>query len=253
MKTKRMYLKAVLNFLRLFMDKIYLIGHRGVGKTQMVKSMGAIQDRFACVDLDEEIVSRTGKKTFDIIMSEGLEFFRQLEFEVLQNVESTFEKHKKKKYIIALGAGFNIETYFQKRGFPENSFLLWLRKTTDPMGRIFFDRPSLILGSQKPIGLSNDSSLVSTASSFIASSSRALLQEKDIRVTAFGEEKVPGPSYSIFDAALDPPDPIEEWNQIYLQREKSYGRWSQGQLFGPEFFDPKSPPLYQILFKKNQL
>ena len=145
--------KVVLSSLRLSMDKIYLIGHRGVGKTRMVKAMKAIQSRFTCVDLDEEIELRTGQKVFNIIMSKGLKFFRQLEFEVLKSIESAFEGHKKKKYIVALGAGFNIDTYIQKygqkSGFPKNSFLLWLRRTTDPMGRIFFDRPSLTLGASK--------------------------------------------------------------------------------------------------------
>ena len=56
--------KVVLSSLRLSMDKIYLIGHRGVGKTRMVKAMKAIQSRFTCVDLDEEIELRTGQKVF---------------------------------------------------------------------------------------------------------------------------------------------------------------------------------------------
>ena len=122
--------------------KWLLVGHRGVGKTnllQRLKIYFANQLKFPnCVflDLDHEI-SIYSKKSIDSIFSElGEEKFRQLEQEIFLKIHTLHQN-----YILSVGAGFSLDS-MAVADF--NSLrIIWLRRSTDILGRIFFNRPRL--------------------------------------------------------------------------------------------------------------
>lgn len=104
----------------------FLIGHRGVGKSTIVKS---IDNGF---DLDEEI-----SKKYDIadFFEKGKEAkFREVERETLNNLIAD-----ESPSVIALGAGFDLGKF----DFPENARVIWVQRRSDETGRIFLDRPRL--------------------------------------------------------------------------------------------------------------
>lgn len=124
------------------MDKIFLIGHRGVGKTTLVKDMANKSKANICFDLDQEIENRAKVKIFDLITQGRVAEFRSLEHKILKEITGEFDKLKKSnsaKLFVALGAGFLLDQY----KFPKSSMVLWLRRISDAQGRIFFDRPRL--------------------------------------------------------------------------------------------------------------
>ena len=104
----------------------FLIGHRGVGKTSLLKGIDE------SIDLDEFI-----SKDYDIskVFSEqGEEQFRKIEKRALDKVLG-----EKKCQIVSLGAGFDLKNYF----FPKDSKFIWIQRSSDQIGRIFLDRPRL--------------------------------------------------------------------------------------------------------------
>ncbi len=104
----------------------FLIGHRGVGKTTLLKDLNG------GVDLDAEVL-----KTYDIhklFEEEQEEKFRNIERQVLKEIL----KKPEPKFIV-LGAGFEIHKF----NFPKNSKIIWIQKKSDETGRIFLDRPRL--------------------------------------------------------------------------------------------------------------
>lgn len=111
-----------------------LIGHRGVGKTQLLKRINRYTDvtRGLCFDLDFEIEKRTKKTIREIFEAEGEERYRELEKEVFQELDHAYEG-----CYIAVGAGFATGL------IPEKDKILWVRRHTDHEGRIFLDRPRL--------------------------------------------------------------------------------------------------------------
>ncbi len=121
------------------MDKIFLIGHRGVGKTTILKDFSLKSKDHVCLDLDLEIESREKIDIHELFNNGHQKKFRQLELKVLKDL---VHENKNKSLVIALGAGFELEKFI----FPKGSIVLWLRRSTDPLGRIFFNRPSLFAG-----------------------------------------------------------------------------------------------------------
>lgn len=116
--------------------RLLLVGHRGVGKTSLLRRIetyfqraGRLSARF--FDLDAEVRRLSGKSIEDIFAEEGEERFRALEEAALRNVcESGHD------CVIALGAGY--------RGWlPEGAEVIWVRRVTDEWGRIFLNRPRL--------------------------------------------------------------------------------------------------------------
>lgn len=104
----------------------FLIGHRGVGKTEALKAVDG------GIDLDEEIL-----KEHDIheLLSSGQEKkFREIEqkclFECLRKLSPK---------VVALGAGFELDKF----EFPKNAVFIWLQRKSDQIGRVFLDRPRL--------------------------------------------------------------------------------------------------------------
>ncbi|MBY0470883.1 hypothetical protein K2X30_06900 [bacterium] len=114
-----------------------LIGHRGAGKTSFLKRVqfyfGQASRPVQVWDLDEEIVKRSGKSVALIFEQEGEPSFRAWEEKVFKQL---FEARKGDAYI-AIGAGFEFELP------SEECRVLWIRRMTDSLPRIFLDRPRL--------------------------------------------------------------------------------------------------------------
>lgn len=115
--------------------KTIIIGHRGVGKsTLMARLKQSLDERQTiCYDLDDEIEKRIGKKISDFFVEHGESYFREVEKQVFIEF---IQKTKDKCFIFA-GAGFDVSI------IPQNVEVLWVRRKTDPDGRIFLNRPRL--------------------------------------------------------------------------------------------------------------
>ncbi|MEC9283844.1 MAG: shikimate kinase [Bdellovibrionota bacterium] len=111
-----------------------LIGHRGVGKSSLLKRLTNYFPEALCFDLDEEIEKRLDRKIPNIFSEEGEEFFRRTEVEILSQLLK--ENHGKDLVYIALGAGYN-------QFLPEQCNCIWVKRKTDKDGRSFFNRPAL--------------------------------------------------------------------------------------------------------------
>lgn len=116
-----------------------VIGHRGTGKSQFLqrvqKYYGERNLAVRTIDLDEEIVARNQKSIEQIFNDQGEQYFRRLEMDVFaQILEET--KNETSAVYISLGAGFKGE-------IPLNVKVLWLKRPTDKLGRVFLNRPRL--------------------------------------------------------------------------------------------------------------
>ena len=111
--------------------RIVLIGHRGVGKTELLKRLQFFFPQFQYFDLDQEIAQKLSNPVYKIFETFGEEYFRSKE------IELAHELLAKKNVIVSLGAGFRLES------LPENVRCIWIRRITDAEGRIFLDRPTL--------------------------------------------------------------------------------------------------------------
>jgi|GEM_PF-2254153 len=104
----------------------FLIGHRGVGKTNLINQL---EDS---IDLDG-FISET-HDIDEVFSKKGELEFRKIEKKCLTELIDA-NKYK----CIALGAGFDLEGYT----FPIESKFVWIQRVSDKEGRIFFDRPRL--------------------------------------------------------------------------------------------------------------
>ncbi len=118
------------------MTKWLLIGHRGVGKSQLLMRLKAYlnQPQLYFFDLDEEIEKKFKKPVFNLFSEVGEQIFRDLEWNMYLEIHD-----KNADYIISCGAGFTMK----KNYFDENLKVLWVCRESDALGRIFFDRPRL--------------------------------------------------------------------------------------------------------------
>lgn len=114
---------------------IFLIGHRGVGKTSFLSYLQSLPDflGWSFFDLDREIETQTGQTVSEIFASKGEQHFRDLEIETLVKLRSQVPE----KSVLALGAGFPIDRIANFGTF------LWLRRRSDANLRFFIDRPRL--------------------------------------------------------------------------------------------------------------
>ena len=141
----------------------FLIGHRGVGKTSLIKAfneatINGVHHQWGCytttnetitneivnkainkntsievaIDLDDRISQ--GFDIFKIFCDEGESRFREIERKTLNAIIQ-----EKKHSVVALGAGFELEKY----NFPKDSKFIWIQRDSDRFGRIFLNRPSL--------------------------------------------------------------------------------------------------------------
>lgn len=110
-----------------------------MGKTSLLRRWEREGSINPClwVDLDQEIEKQEGRSISEIFEFSGQESFRALERQVLAAL-----LQRKEKMVIAVGAGFSWKDFT----FPVDRELveiLWVRRPTDSLGRIFFDRPKL--------------------------------------------------------------------------------------------------------------
>lgn len=112
-----------------------LIGHRGTGKTELLRRLKAYGARqgynWVCVDLDEEIEKRKGISVAHFFL-EGESEFRRFEIETLSELVA----RAKQRTFISVGAGY-------EGSIPAGASVVWVRRTTDKNGRVFLNRPRL--------------------------------------------------------------------------------------------------------------
>ncbi len=115
--------------------KMALIGHRGTGKSSLLKRLKVYFEKtpvdLKFFDLDREIEARDGKSVAKIFLESGEIGFRKIETQVFQ------ELIQNPHWVIALGAGFPLKE------IPSQAIKIWVRRPTDHLGRIFIDRPRL--------------------------------------------------------------------------------------------------------------
>lgn len=115
--------------------KLFIIGHRGVGKTSLASRMVFyFENKVPIFDLDQELRNEEGADSFHIFQSQGEDYYRRREVEVFHQLCGQHED-----LVVVLGAGFKIDRAF----IPQGSRVLWVLRDTDPAGRIFTDRPRL--------------------------------------------------------------------------------------------------------------
>lgn len=113
-----------------------LIGHRGVGKTSLLKRLSSYCQKTNVdadtIDLDKYIEQCENKKISDIFTDSGEGTFRKLEKKYLKQIITDTNK----KTYIAIGAGF-------MGPYPDDAEIVFVKRDTDKNGRIFLDRPRL--------------------------------------------------------------------------------------------------------------
>lgn len=124
---------------------VALVGHRGVGKTSLLKRIKnfyqEIGERVDVFDLDNEIEKFTGQSISEIFSQHGESYFRQLEGHVLKKISEEFSESLA---YVALGAGYETEV-------PEGVQIIWVQRPSDIEGRVFLNRPRLN-SEQTPLG-----------------------------------------------------------------------------------------------------
>jgi len=108
-----------------------LIGHRGVGKSALLKRLQGYGAN--TIDLDEEIAKQEKQSVAELFTSRGEKQFRKLEVQVLQKIQS---QHNTSSLYVSVGAGF-------EGPWPVGVKKIWVRRASDENGRIFLNRPRL--------------------------------------------------------------------------------------------------------------
>src|SRR3989338_7010080 len=90
------------------MRNIYLIGMMGSGKTTTGQELARLLS-LSFVDLDNQIVERTGKSINDIFSKEGEPYFRSVESELLVNTS------RETDCVVATGGGIAINAFNRER------------------------------------------------------------------------------------------------------------------------------------------
>lgn len=115
--------------------KRVLIGHRGVGKTSLLKRHSGYFPKIKHFDLDREIESSTGTDIRSYFQNNSEKDFRKKEQELFQKLTS-----ENSEYVISLGAGFDLSQ------LPLGIDVYYVSRVTDKDGRIFLNRPRLNTG-----------------------------------------------------------------------------------------------------------
>jgi len=112
-----------------------LVGHRGTGKTSLLRRLERISAGAAITaDLDERIAVGERMSIDEIFRTRGEAAFRRLEHDYLRRFIAECEGVD--RAFVAVGAGFTGPLLAGLR-------CLWVRRDTDGDGRIFLDRPRL--------------------------------------------------------------------------------------------------------------
>ena len=94
--------------------KWILIGHRGVGKTSLLKRMQKYfpQTDLHFFDLDQEISKQYGKSIIHLFQDMGEAQFREIENKIFSDL---INHHS--KFILSVGAGFQLKIFPMIAGF----------------------------------------------------------------------------------------------------------------------------------------
>ena len=88
--------------------KLALIGHRGVGKSSLLKRIESYLPKeagYRCLSLDEEIEKRASVKIDEIFKKNGEAYFREIEQKIFQEPDQVNIKHWKVDFICLEGVG----------------------------------------------------------------------------------------------------------------------------------------------------
>lgn len=117
--------------------KLALVGHRGVGKTTVLKALDKLlkplYPALRFYDLDQ-MIEAEGRSVLEIFESDGEKSFRELEQKVFNTLHAAGSDTT--DLVLSLGAGF-------EGVIPEDFEVIWIRRESDKQGRIFLDRPRL--------------------------------------------------------------------------------------------------------------
>lgn len=120
----------------------FLVGHRGSGKTSLLKRIDAYFSESAqkvfVADLDSLIELQARAKVSEIFEFQGEPAFRKLELQVF-NAFVDLHLSSESQVFLSVGAGFALENLPRKA----QCQVIWIRRPTDSLGRIFLDRPRL--------------------------------------------------------------------------------------------------------------
>lgn len=116
------------------MRKIF-IGHRGTGKSALVKRHAEIYPQVPHFDLDQLIEENTERTVTELFSEQGEGAFRQLEIEQLRSLVTSNES-----YVVAVGGGFPVSKLGE---LAPQAVICHVSRDTDADGRIFLNRPRL--------------------------------------------------------------------------------------------------------------
>lgn len=114
------------------MNKIVLIGSRGVGKSTLLSKIKEIVPDINTYDLDQVIENNKNQSVDDIFKTKGESVFREYEIEAFNHIV----KENRNNVVIAVGGGFLGE-------IPQDFEVIWLRRNEDPRTSYYLDRPQL--------------------------------------------------------------------------------------------------------------
>lgn len=112
------------------MKRIFF-GHRGVGKSSLLKRHQTYFPDIAHFDLDEEIANSVGQTVAEIFTTQGEAEFRIMEQTLFSKIS------QKDSFVISVGGGFDVSL------IPQVFERIYVSRRTDREGRIFFNRPRL--------------------------------------------------------------------------------------------------------------
>ncbi len=112
------------------MKKVF-IGHRGVGKTELLKRHQSYFPKIQHFDLDQVIAETEKQSVSEIFTTRGEDYFRQLEKKYFNQVIQN------ESFVLSLGAGFDTQLISTELE------VVYVSRRTDSDGRIFLNRPRL--------------------------------------------------------------------------------------------------------------
>ncbi len=112
------------------MKKVF-IGHRGVGKTELLIRHQSYFPNIQHFDLDQVIADYEKQSVSDIFTRQGEAYFRDLEKKYFSQIIQN------ESFVLSLGAGFNVDL------IPSGIEVVYVSRRTDSDGRLFLNRPRL--------------------------------------------------------------------------------------------------------------